>query len=97
MSLSEYFLCAYNRCRCCGKLIPKPKEFCDETCQRAYSLKSKVLGLFSAEFTHANKSRLKTIFNVAGMLQNGWSEQRIRESLSFWFNSEDYRSLSGSC
>ena len=85
MSVSEDFMSAYNRCRCCGKLLPKPKEFCDETCQRAYRLKDKVLGLFNVQFTHANKSRLKTIFNMAKMLENGWSEQQIRKTMSFWF------------
>lgn len=82
----DFWKDTYNQCLLCGRWIKKPKEYCDEICERAYRLKEKIPELKNTYFRHLNKNRVIMIFNVAKMLENGWTREQILENLTFWFD-----------
>jgi hypothetical protein len=75
----------YNKCLFCGRLILKPKVFCDDVCERAYRVKELLPELHGVTIGGACKQRTAMVLNIAKMLRNGRTETDIFNSLVLWF------------
>lgn len=76
----------YNSCRFCGSPIEKPREFCDEICERGFRVKSVIPELADIPVGGVNKAKFRLILGIAEALKSGRREGELRAHLGFFYS-----------